>query len=112
MAEEERRLWSSSLAAFFKSQLELKLILETGGSITHVAAETDRWAENLKVSLDLFGNSQIGLTEDYKLLFNVGYKLLTLSTSVMRVGAQWAFLYNVKPHITEVNQKYYNALNN
>jgi len=72
VAEEERRNWSSALAAFFKSQLELKLIIETGGSISHVAAETDKWAQNLKVALDLFGNSSIGLTEEYKNLFDVG----------------------------------------
>lgn len=105
VSDEERQKWSSTLAAFFKSQLELKLIVETGGALPHVAAEADSWAENLRKSIDLFGNSTIGLTDEYKTLFDMGYKLLKLSTSVMRVGAQWAFLYKDKHAINDVNMQ-------
>lgn len=64
VAKEERHKWSSTLAAFFKSQLELKLIVETGGALPHVAAEADSWAENLRKALDLFGDSSLGLTDE------------------------------------------------
>jgi len=72
VAKEDRHKWAAATAAFFKSQLELKLIVDTNGSLNHIAAEADRWAENLRSLLDLFDASSIGLTEEYKTLFDIG----------------------------------------
>jgi hypothetical protein len=41
-SEDDRKMWSSAFQAFFKSQLEVKLIVENNGSMSHMATEIDR----------------------------------------------------------------------
>jgi hypothetical protein len=53
--------------------------------------------------LDLFAKSSIGLSENYKGLFDVANKLLTMGTSILRVGAQWSLMYKDKHTITPIS---------